>query len=157
MGPERTAPSTPGGADELAVGRLARGQGLDQDPELGRAGGGGEAAKGLDEEGIAGDVLGRLAEDEGDRLAAAAGEAPGRSDGAGSRGRGRRRGPGGGSVSGMESPRSFRTSETVVRETPARVATSALVTLVRGLGNPWSSRLVVRLDGGSVAADTDAC
>ena len=51
---------------------------LDHDPEAGRSGGRGEAPERLGEGGVAGDLLGRLAQDEAQRVALAAGEDPGR-------------------------------------------------------------------------------
>ena len=68
----------PARANEVAVGRLAGRQRLDEDAEAGRPGGGREAAQGLGQEGVTGDLLGGLAEDQGEGLAAAAGQAAGR-------------------------------------------------------------------------------
>ncbi len=66
------------GAEEGRVrgGRIVEGERLDHDPEPAGAGRCGETAQRLGEDRVAGDLLGRLAEDEGDDMAATAGELP---------------------------------------------------------------------------------
>ena len=66
------------GAEQRLVRALDRVERLDHDPEAGRPGGGREAAQRLGEGGVAGDLLGRLAQDEAQDVAHAAGEAAGR-------------------------------------------------------------------------------
>ena len=68
------------GAEQGGVGdhRVVEGERLDHDPEPAGPGRGGQAAQGLGEDGVAGDLLGRLAEDEGDDVAAATGQAASR-------------------------------------------------------------------------------
>ena len=67
------------GAEQGGVGghRVVEGERLDHDPEPAGAGGGGQAAQGLGQDGVAGDLLGRLAQDEGDDVAPAAGQPTG--------------------------------------------------------------------------------
>ena len=121
-------------------------QRLDHDPEAAAAGGRGQAAQGLGQDRVAGDLLGRLAQDEGQDVAAATGQLAGRGVRVVAEPLGGRRGRAGGSRPGSSRRvRPFSTNDTVVRETPASVATSALV------GRLGMRRLpLLLLDGASV-------
>ena len=118
------------GAEEGRVGRVraVRRERLDHDPEAAGPRRGRETAQGLGEDGVAGDLLGRLAQDQGEDVAAAAGQLAGRrmrvvAEPLGGVEDARRA-----SSSGiLTSVRPLSTNDTVVRDTPASVATSALV------------------------------
>ena len=91
-------------------------------------GGRGEAAERLGQGGVAGDLLGRLAQDEARGCGSCRRRARGPGRGGGSRARPRPAGPARRVGGLMFAPgRSLRTNDTVVRDTPARAATSALV------------------------------
>ena len=66
------------GPQQRIVGAMDRVERLDHHPEAGRPGSRRQAAEGLGQGGVAGDLLGRLAEDEAEDVAHAAGQTPGR-------------------------------------------------------------------------------
>ena len=154
--PRSTSPSACWARSRAVVGRIRTvgRQRLDHDPEATGPRGGGEPAQGLGQDGVTGDLLGGLAQDQGDDVTAATGQLAGRRMRVVARGARRRRGRAAASSSGiLTSVRPLRTKETVVRETPG---------LGRDIGAGRSSRASVGcrsscLDGAPSTWSTNAC